>query len=89
MIKTWPVKDRRDGVVTISAPAGGSREVDLNGLLACCRRELALRQRVYPKWIDKGWITATKAEREIELMRECCDYLVDAIFRSVTRPPPL
>ena len=59
-------------------------EVDLNELLACARRELALRQRVYKKWIDKGWITETKADNEIRLMRGIVDFLVEAIFRSVT-----
>jgi hypothetical protein len=84
VIKTWPQKETARGVVTISEPAMGHREVDLNALLACCRRELALRQRVYAKWIAKGWITETKAEKEIALMRDCCEYFVDAIFRSVT-----
>ena len=64
------------------------QEFDLNELLACCRRELAFRQRVYPKWIAKGFMSETKAEKELELMRLCCDYFVDAIFRSVTRQPP-
>jgi len=66
------------------------REYDLNQLLACCRRELAMRQRVYPKWVAKGFYTEKKAETELALMRDCVDYFVDAIFRDVTRqaPPP-
>jgi len=65
-----------------------AQEFDLNALLACCRRELAVRQRVYPKWIAKGFMSQAKADKELELMRLCCDYFVDAIFRSVTRQPP-
>jgi hypothetical protein len=66
------------------------REYDLNELLSCCRRELATRQRVYPKWVAKGFYTEKKAEKELRLMRDCVDYFVDAIFLSVTRqaPPP-
>jgi hypothetical protein len=69
----------------------GDRPVfDLNALLACCRRELATRQRVYPKWVERGIYTEKKAEAELELMRNCVDYFVDAIFREVTRQgPPL
>ena len=69
----------------------GDRPIfDLNALLACCRRELATRQRVYPKWVSKGIYTEKKAEAELEQMRNCVDYFVDAIFREVTRQgPPL
>jgi len=63
------------------------REVDLNQLLACCRRELAFRQRCYPRWIDKGTISAAKAEREIALMQSLVEFLIHCIFKAVTRPP--
>ena len=36
--------------------------------LTCVRRELALRERVYPILIAKGKLQAAKAERELELM---------------------
>lgn len=60
-------------------------EVDLNDLLGCARRELAFRQRCYPRWIDKGTITEKKAAKELELMREVVDFLVHCIFKAVTR----
>ena len=60
-------------------------EIDLNDLLGCCRRELALRQRVYPKWVDKGTMTEKKAEKEIELMRSLCDFLTHCVFKAITR----
>ena len=60
-------------------------EIDLNDLLGCCRRELALRQRVYPKWVDKGTMTDKKAEKEIELMRSLCDFLTHCVFKAITR----
>jgi hypothetical protein len=58
-------------------------EINLNDLLACCRRELALRQRVYPKWIAKGWMSEAKAEKELELMRLCVEFLVQQVFLAV------
>ena len=86
MVKTWAdTQDPRDPVVKISDPAMGWHEVNLNALLACCRRELSFRQRVYPKWVDKGTMSDKKAKAEIELMRSICDFLVHCIFKAVTR----
>jgi hypothetical protein len=86
MVKTWP-EERRPGaaIVKISDPAMEWHEVDLNDLLACCKRELAFRQRCYPRWIDKGTIKPAKAAREIELMGSVCEFLVHCIFKAVTR----
>jgi hypothetical protein len=36
--------------------------------LKCARRELALRQRAYPRWIDNGRMSRDEADREIEAM---------------------
>jgi hypothetical protein len=60
------------------------REVDLNELLGCAKRELAFRQRVYPHLIDKGTLTEKKATREIELMRQLVDFLVHCVFKALT-----
>ena len=60
-------------------------EVDLNDLLGCCRRELAMRQRVYPNWVAKGSMSEKKAEREIEQMRSVVDFLTHCLFKAVTR----
>lgn len=38
-------------------------------LIACARRELAIRTRVYPNRVSKGWMQADEAAREIDLMR--------------------
>lgn len=61
------------------------RDVDLNPLLACARRELALRQRVYPKWVAKGSMSEKKANEELELQREIVEFLVHCVFKAVTR----
>ena len=86
MVREWPqTTDHRTPIVRISDPAMQWHEVDLNALLACCRRELAFRQRCYPKWIAKGTMTEKKAESELELMRSVVDFLTHCLFKAVTR----
>jgi hypothetical protein len=62
-------------------------EYDLNALLACCRRRVT-----YLQWVVKSASEGTRkhgeATRDLELMRQCVSYFVDAIFRRVTRQPP-
>ena len=72
-------------IVKISDPAMQWHEVDLNALLACCKRELAFRERCYPRWIEKGTLKPDKAARELELMRSLCEFLVHCVFKAVTR----
>lgn len=36
--------------------------------LACAERELKMRQRVYPRWIEDGRMSAGKAAHEIAAM---------------------
>ena len=81
MVRELPQK----AVVQISQPAMSWRDVDLNPLLACCRRELAFRERVYPRMVANGKITEKKAEAEIALMRELCEFMVHCVFCSVAR----
>jgi hypothetical protein len=37
---------------------------------ACAERELKMRERVYPRWVAGGKMTASKADTEIAIMRE-------------------
>jgi hypothetical protein len=84
MVKEWSKPMDRRPIVRISDPAMEFHEVNLNDLLACCRRELEFRQRVYPKWIAKGTMSEVKAAKELELMRTVCDFFVHCIFKAVT-----
>jgi hypothetical protein len=44
--------------------------------LACAERELAMRLRVYPRWVEEGKMSADKAKREVACMEEIVkDYL--------------
>jgi len=86
MVKEWPKQDdHRTPIVRISDPAMQWHEVDLNDLLGCCRRELAFRQRCYPKWVAKGTLSEKKAAKELELMRSVVDFLTHCLFKAVTR----
>ena len=85
MVKAWPESQDRRPIVRISDPAMEWHEVNLNDLLGCCRRELGFRQRVYPKWVEKGTMKEEKAAAEIELMRTVVDFLVHCVFKAVTR----
>ena len=41
----------------------------LEAQIACVRREVGLRERVYPRWQQLGRIDADKAENEIATMK--------------------
>ena len=60
-------------------------EINLNDLLACCRRELSRREWVYPKRVAEGTMNDKKAEEEIAMMRHVVDFLVHCVFKAVTR----
>lgn len=36
--------------------------------LAAVRREIAMRRRVYPRWVEAGRMTQAKADEEIAVM---------------------
>ncbi len=44
-------------------------------LLASARRELALRRRVYPRWVESGRISEDQAAHEIQCMSDICEVL--------------
>lgn len=48
----------------------------LSDQIACVRREVGMRERVYPRWIAAGNMTQAKADREIEAMKAVLATLV-------------
>ena len=60
-------------------------DVNVNDLLASCRRELSRRQWVYPKRVAEGTMSDKKAEDEIAEMRAVVEFLVHCVFKAVTR----
>jgi hypothetical protein len=46
--------------------------------LECVKRELIMRKKVYPRWVEQGKMTLTKADHEIAVMASIVeDYLAD------------
>jgi len=49
--------------------------VSLERQIACVRRELAIRERVYPAWVERGTMTPESMTRELEGMRAVIESL--------------
>lgn len=41
--------------------------------LACVEREVKMRRRVYPRWVENKRMTQAQADREIALMEAIAD----------------
>lgn len=37
--------------------------------IACVKREIGLREHLYPRWVSKGTMTQAKADHEIAAMK--------------------
>jgi hypothetical protein len=42
--------------------------IDINMQIACVRREIGMRKKVYPRWIQSGRMTPEESERQILTM---------------------
>ena len=51
-------------------------QITLGDQIACVKREIALRQRVYPKWVRLGKLSAVKADFEMAAMQSVLDTLL-------------
>jgi len=54
---------------------GTKEKITLQDMVDCAERELAMRKRVYPRWVDNGKMRPDAAERETIRM--------DAIVRTL------
>lgn len=53
----------------------------------CAEREVAIRRRVYPRWVARGQMTQGDAEREIAIMETiAADYRSAADLLTGTKP---
>lgn len=48
--------------------SGGMYMIDDDRKLVCAKRELKMRERVYPRWVAEGRMKAHQAQYEIETM---------------------
>lgn len=54
-------------------------EITLDRQIACVRREIAMRRRVYPHWVESKKMTQAKADEEIVAMEAVLETLVRLI----------
>jgi hypothetical protein len=57
------------------------RFVSLDDMIGCAKRELALRQRAYPKWVANGRMNQDKADKEIAFMGAILNHLLKTAGR--------
>ena len=50
-------------------PAATPADVRMSDQIACVEREITMRERVYPRWVDAGKMTQAEADRELLAMR--------------------
>lgn len=58
-------------------------DLGLEAQLTEARRELAMREGVYPRWIDDGKITARLADRRIRLMQAIIETLQGCLDKEL------
>lgn len=47
----------------------GEQPIPLDDLIACVKREIGMRERVYPRWCESGRMKKPTADREIAAMK--------------------
>ena len=62
---------------------GEDAHTSLHGQIACVEREIKMRQRVYPRWVEQERMTQRKADEEIESMQA-----VLATLKAALAPRP-
>jgi hypothetical protein len=54
--------------------------VTLQDMLGCARRELHMRESVYPRWVASGKLKQEKADQELRLMRAIVAHFEDQVL---------
>lgn len=65
-----------DGQRDLLPPAADVPVFTLEDQIKCAEREVRMRERVYPRWVDQHKMTQANADREIATMK--------AIVRTLT-----
>lgn len=60
--------------------------ITLEQQIACVRRELALRQRVYPKWVATSRMKQAEADKELAAMQAVHDTLAALAEKPAPTP---
>lgn len=56
--------------------------IQVSEQIACVRREIGMRERVYPRWVDAGKMKQDAATRELTVMRAVLMTLEDIEKRN-------
>lgn len=62
--------------------------MDLDEQIQCVKREIGLRERVYPSFVDRKKLSAEKASYEIEAMNSVLKTLETLKNLAEARPKP-
>jgi hypothetical protein len=57
------------------------RFVSFDDMIGCAKRELMMRKRVYPRWIEQDRMSQEKADKEIAFMAAILEHLLKAAGR--------
>jgi len=58
-----------------------TRFISYDDMITCAKRELALRKRLYPRWVEQERLTETRALHEIACLEAILDHLEKAAGR--------
>lgn len=53
----------------------GGLPISHDDMVGCVRREIAMRRKVYPRWVEIGRLSRDQADREIAIMTSVLEYL--------------
>ena len=51
--------------------------ITIEQMISCVGREIGMRERVYPRWVEQKKMLQTTADQELARMRAVRDLLVD------------
>ena len=51
-------------------------------LLACALREISQRQRVYPRFVEKGSMTQAQAKVQIDMMEAIAEHFAEMVEKE-------
>ena len=52
-------------------------QISLEEMISCVEREIGMRERVYPRWVEQKKMLQTTADQELARMRAVLNLLVD------------
>lgn len=60
-----------------------NRKINIDDMIKCVEREIGMRERVYPRWIEQKKMSQEKADLEIRTMKAVLDQLkIDKICQG-------